>query len=492
MPLPLRPPPKIPYLGLCLGMQAAVSTSPARSSNEEANSTEFNAFTAHPVIDLLPEQRDIEDKGGTMRLGVYPCKLVPGTKAAQAYGETVVYERHRHRYEFNNHYREQLAKAGVVFTGTSPTVAWSRSSNSRTIPSSSARSSIPSSARGLAAPSAVPRVHGSVDERDHRERHGRRRRVQQRRAERVAQHRLTRRATDDRRNRYAKLPAHRPVAPSFDQMTEALSMIPTRAVLALPAAALVLSGCGAVSTLTLRATTESVAYADTTQHLPRPAVTSTSVAPGLAGAIVVTIPATGDNEWLEIVNASGTVVTKTLIDPSSPWLTAAGAGGAYWTQGGEEHELTTSGAVRAIGAVPADANGVVIGPDGTSYAYTTSEQLKNGTALNEIVVVRPGAPAAVIADRISDPNHPTADAPESWDYYLINWTADGIAFARVMTGGCGCGSFDMQMQSANSAIINPSTEVVTALTNDDFCRSAASDREPRRCASRPRPIPGPP
>jgi hypothetical protein len=246
-------------------------------------------------------------------------------------------------------------------------------------------------------------------------------------------------------------------------------MIPTRAVLALPAAVLVLSGCGAVSTLTLRATTESLAYADTTQHLPRPAVTPTSVTPGPGGAIVVTIPGTGDNEWLEIVNASGAVVTKTYIDPTSPWLTAAGAGGAYWTQGGEEHELTTGGAVRTIGAVPADANGVVISPDGTSYAYATSEQLKNGTALNRIVVVRPGAPAAVIADRISDPNHPTADAPESWDYYLINWTADGIAFARVMTGGCGCGSFDMQMQSANSAIINPSTEVVTALTNDDFC-----------------------
>jgi len=111
----------IPYLGLCLGMQAA-SIDLAREviGNEEANSTEFNAFTAHPVIDLLPEQRDIEDKGGTMRLGVYPCKLLPGSKAAEAYGEAVVYERHRHRYEFNNHYRDQLAKAGVVFSGTSP------------------------------------------------------------------------------------------------------------------------------------------------------------------------------------------------------------------------------------------------------------------------------------------------------------------------------------------------------------------------------------
>jgi CTP synthase len=86
----------------------------------DANSTEFNAFTSHPVIDLLPEQRDIEEKGGTMRLGVYPCKLTPGTRAAEAYGEPVVYERHRHRFELNNHYRDDLAGAGVVFSGTSP------------------------------------------------------------------------------------------------------------------------------------------------------------------------------------------------------------------------------------------------------------------------------------------------------------------------------------------------------------------------------------
>src|ERR1700686_4465371 len=112
---------KVPYLGLCLGMQCAV-VDIAREvlDASDANSTEFNAFTSHPVIDLLPEQRDIEEKGGTMRLGVYPCKLTPGTRAAEAYGEPVVYERHRYRFEFNNHYREALASAGVVFSGTSP------------------------------------------------------------------------------------------------------------------------------------------------------------------------------------------------------------------------------------------------------------------------------------------------------------------------------------------------------------------------------------
>src|SRR5207253_9394726 len=90
---------KVPYLGLCLGMQCAV-VDIAREvlAAPDANSTEFNAFTSQPVIDLLPEQRDIEEKGGTMRLGVYPCKLTPDTKAAAAYGEAVIYERHRHRF----------------------------------------------------------------------------------------------------------------------------------------------------------------------------------------------------------------------------------------------------------------------------------------------------------------------------------------------------------------------------------------------------------
>jgi CTP synthase len=112
---------RVPYLGLCLGMQCAVIDF-AREvlGTEDANSTEFNAFTANPVIDLLPEQRDIEDKGGTMRLGVYPCRLVPGSKAAAAYGEAVVYERHRHRFEFNNLYREPLQQAGMLVSGVSP------------------------------------------------------------------------------------------------------------------------------------------------------------------------------------------------------------------------------------------------------------------------------------------------------------------------------------------------------------------------------------
>jgi len=112
---------EVPYLGLCLGMQIMVIEFGRHVFHtEKVNSTEFDASSAYPVIDLLPEQRGIEQKGGTMRLGTYPCHLVEGTRAARAYGTEVVYERHRHRYEFNNHFRQPLEEAGLVPSGLSP------------------------------------------------------------------------------------------------------------------------------------------------------------------------------------------------------------------------------------------------------------------------------------------------------------------------------------------------------------------------------------
>jgi CTP synthase len=112
---------KIPYLGLCLGMQVMVMEFARHVlGTDDANSTEFNLFTKHPVIDLLPEQKDVSDKGGTMRLGVYPCQLAPGTRARAAYEDPIVFERHRHRFEFNNEYRRPLTEAGLVTSGLSP------------------------------------------------------------------------------------------------------------------------------------------------------------------------------------------------------------------------------------------------------------------------------------------------------------------------------------------------------------------------------------
>jgi CTP synthase len=112
---------QVPCLGLCLGMQV-MTVEFARNvvGLKDANSTEFNAATPHPVIDLMNDQREVTDKGGTMRLGAYYAVLTPGTKVANAYGEPVVSERHRHRYEFNSNYRARIEDAGLLCSGTSP------------------------------------------------------------------------------------------------------------------------------------------------------------------------------------------------------------------------------------------------------------------------------------------------------------------------------------------------------------------------------------
>jgi CTP synthase len=120
---------EVPYLGLCLGMQVMVIEL-ARNAldSDEPNSTEFDIKTEYPVIDLMADQRDISEMGGTMRLGLYPCRLASGTRAAAAYAESpqrqpdgpIVHERHRHRFEVNNAYRDLLTSAGMVFSGISP------------------------------------------------------------------------------------------------------------------------------------------------------------------------------------------------------------------------------------------------------------------------------------------------------------------------------------------------------------------------------------
>jgi CTP synthase len=110
---------RIPYLGICLGMHVAVSEFARHVVGlEGANSTEMDPETPHAVIDLLPEQKGVEDLGGTMRLGAQAIEVTEGSRARELYGEAVIFERHRHRYEVNNHYREQLVDAGLVVSGT--------------------------------------------------------------------------------------------------------------------------------------------------------------------------------------------------------------------------------------------------------------------------------------------------------------------------------------------------------------------------------------
>lgn len=112
---------KIPFFGICLGMQCAVIEFARHVCGmADANSSEFNPNSTHPVIDLMPEQLDVEDLGGTMRLGLYPCKVYPNTLTSKAYNAELIYERHRHRYEFNNAFREKIVGKGLVLGGTLP------------------------------------------------------------------------------------------------------------------------------------------------------------------------------------------------------------------------------------------------------------------------------------------------------------------------------------------------------------------------------------
>ncbi|HEX9332524.1 MAG TPA: gamma-glutamyl-gamma-aminobutyrate hydrolase family protein, partial [Anaerolineales bacterium] len=112
---------KVPYLGLCLGMQTmCIDFARGVLNHEDANSSEFDRGTEYPIIDLMLDQRSITDMGGTMRLGLYPCELQKGSKAAASYDLDRVEERHRHRFEFNNAYKQEFEKAGMTFSGMSP------------------------------------------------------------------------------------------------------------------------------------------------------------------------------------------------------------------------------------------------------------------------------------------------------------------------------------------------------------------------------------
>ena len=111
----------VPYFGICLGMQIAVIEFARHGAHwEDAHSAEFSSVTAHPVIDLMPDQVGVTDKGGTMRLGRYPCLLAPDSRAREVYGEELIWERHRHRYECSNVFRPELEAAGLRVAGTSP------------------------------------------------------------------------------------------------------------------------------------------------------------------------------------------------------------------------------------------------------------------------------------------------------------------------------------------------------------------------------------
>ncbi|MBV9099987.1 MAG: hypothetical protein JOZ46_05680 [Candidatus Dormibacteraeota bacterium] len=250
------------------------------------------------------------------------------------------------------------------------------------------------------------------------------------------------------------------------------------AVLGMAALTVVVAGCAgqtaapasasAVAQTVVQAAHQSAPGAISPVHLIRPAAPLRS--PQAAGFVVMS-PAANSLLQLAIVDASGRVVAKTLIPSAAEWLTAAGPGSAYWLDAGNVHALAADGSVRTLDAVPSDAQGLLVAPDGTSFAYTLSRPLVAGsmTLENSIVVQRFGGTARTIARRSSDPGHPSSDAPQMWTYMLLSWTNQGILFTRDAYGGCGCAPFDMEMQAGNAALIDPVSGGTTDITNDATC-----------------------
>ena len=203
----------IPYLGICLGMHVAVSEFARHVVGlDGANSTEMDPETPYPVIDLLPEQKEIEDLGGTMRLGAQAVEVADGTRAREAYGEAVVHERHRHRYEVNNHYRPRLVEAGLVVSGTFQEGGSSRSSSCPTTRGSWRASSTRSSSRGRRGrrrSSATSSARARALARATRTRGSRRRARSRRCARRAAVVQRRRGAASSRRSRSRELRSRR-------------------------------------------------------------------------------------------------------------------------------------------------------------------------------------------------------------------------------------------------------------------------------------------
>jgi hypothetical protein len=172
-----------------------------------------------------------------------------------------------------------------------------------------------------------------------------------------------------------------------------------------------------------------------------------------------------------LITTSGSIVASTAVPADARWTVGAGSGAAYWVTGGKLQKLDAHGVVITVATVPSTAAGrVVVSPDGSEVAYATMTTDSKGVATNRLYRVGSGGTSVLIAQRIADPAHPSADAPPAWQYYPMSWTARGILIERQPLGGCGCGTpFDMQMSAGYSAFIDPATGTATPVTGSNSC-----------------------
>lgn len=205
-----------------------------------------------------------------------------------------------------------------------------------------------------------------------------------------------------------------------------------------------------------------------------PAATPAPAPPPPPPQVVVTAAesnVSGPTFQVTLVSTRGTVLASAAVPADARWTVGAGGGAAYWVTGGSLQRLGTSGPVSTLATVPATQNGrVVVSPDGSQWAFSTTTQDGHGVASNRLYRGGGAEATQLVAQRDSDPAHPSADAPPSWQYYPIAWTAQGILVERQPLGGCGCGTpFDMEMTAGYSAVIDPVTGTATPVTASDTC-----------------------
>jgi hypothetical protein len=174
-----------------------------------------------------------------------------------------------------------------------------------------------------------------------------------------------------------------------------------------------------------------------------------------------------------LINTGGTVLASTAVPANARWSVGSGSGAAYWVTGGKLQKLDVHGVVTTVAMVPSNEAGrVVVSPDGSEVAYATMTQNSKGVAIttNRLYRVGSSGTSVLIAQRVADPAHPSADAPPDWQYYPMSWTARGILIERQPLGGCGCGApFDMEMSAGYSAFIDPATGAATPVTESNSC-----------------------
>lgn len=171
-----------------------------------------------------------------------------------------------------------------------------------------------------------------------------------------------------------------------------------------------------------------------------------------------------------LVRGDGFVLATAHVPIDAQWSVSSGRGGAFWVAAGRLQRLGVDGRVTDLGPLMAGQQGrVAVAPDGASWVYATMVTAKDGRIDNRLWRASAGAGSTLIAERVSDPAAPTANAPSSWQYAVKSWTESGVLVVREPTGGCGCGAFDMEMMSGNSALVDPLTGVAHTLGVDSSC-----------------------